>query len=145
MGEFHENVANAVSVFCFNCLTFSGLNINRGDNSSMLELETRIKAVDTSSILGFDDAAVNSMIGVKEDDLIDDNDDDDEGMFAIMEDDMEDYDEFDDEPGLVGGKWDGESPFVVDTAGPSTKPTLTEEEMLTRYQRCVHEILVAAD
>ena len=52
---------------------------------------------------------------------------------------MEDYDDYDNNDdvgcGLIGGKWDGQSPFGTDTAAPTkNKPTLTEEELLTRYQ-----------
>ena len=101
-----------------------------GGNVSMSELEDRVKAVDVSSILGFDEGAAIPASGEKEEPIVDI----DEGIFDAMEDDAETYDDTEDEPGLLGGKWDGESPFVVDSVGPSNKPTLTEEEMLTRYQ-----------
>ena len=92
----------------------------------MEELENRVRAIDVTSILGFDEAAGNPTV---EPDVFEDD-----GMLDIPEDDIEDYDEGE-APGLLGdGKWNGESPFVVDSAGPSNKPSLTEEEMLTRYQ-----------
>ena len=95
-----------------------------GGNVSMLELEDRVKSVDVSSVSGFDSAAAAAL-----------NDDDDVGgddescLDVIMEDDMEDYDDME-EP----GKWDGQSPFGTDAAAPSNKTSLTEEEMLNRYQ-----------
>ncbi|KAL7466920.1 hypothetical protein ACHAXS_007198 [Conticribra weissflogii] len=101
-----------------------------GGNESMLQLEKRVKSINVSSVMGYDDSAPNNagFIGTESD-----VEDDDGDLAAISEEEMEDYED-EEEPGPVGGKWDGESPFVIDTVGPSTKPTLTEEEMLTRYQ-----------
>jgi len=101
-----------------------------GGNTSMLELENRVKSINVSSVMGYDDSAPNNSGIIGTEGVAEDDDDD---LAAILEEEMEDYED-DDEPGLVGGKWDGESPFVIDSAGPSTKPTLTEEEMLSRYQ-----------
>jgi len=96
-----------------------------GGNISMDDLEDKVRSVDASSASGFDISAAASPP----------QDDDDESFLDVIEeDDFEDYDDEDEEVGLVGGKWDGESPFGTDTAVPSNKPTLTEEEMLTRYQ-----------
>lgn len=102
-----------------------------GGVSSMLELEKKVKSIDASAITGFDVSAAAAHVSDEKDDA---GFDDDAILGVIMEDDMEDYDEEDEEDGLIGGKWDGESPFGTDTAAPSNKPTLTEEEMLTRYQ-----------
>jgi hypothetical protein len=46
---------------------------------------------------------------------------------------VEDID-IDDDPGLIMGKWDGESPFAVADTLARTQTTLTEEELLRRYQ-----------
>jgi hypothetical protein len=94
-----------------------------GGRSSMEELEDKVRAVDASSILGFDSSAgVSAFEGP---DVVEEIDD---GMFDIPEEEFEDYDE-----DLEPEKWSGDSPFIVDNAGPSNKPSLTEEEMLTRY------------
>ena len=109
----------------FKCAEEFGTHVafcDGGGKSSMEELEDQVRAVDPSSILGFDTTAVTS--AHEEPDAIDDND----GMFDIPEEEFEDYDE-DAEP----EKWSGDSPFIVDTRGSSNKPSLTEEEMLTRY------------
>ena len=104
-----------------------------GGTSSMLELEEKVKSLDASKITGFDIGAAagsNSAVDDNQEPAVYDVEDD--GLLVIMEDDMEDYDEDDEQ--VIGGKWDGESPFGIDTAAPSSKPTLGEEEMLTRYQ-----------
>ena len=101
-----------------------------GGNVSMLELEDRVKSVDVSSVSGFDSAAAAAL---NDDDV---GGDDESCLDVIMEDDdMEDYyDDEEEECGLVEGKWDGQSPFGTDAAAPSNKTSLTEEEMLNRYQ-----------
>jgi len=45
-----------------------------------------------------------------------------------------DEEDIEDDPGLIMGKWDGESPFAVSDAFSRTQTTLTEEELLRRYQ-----------
>jgi hypothetical protein len=109
----------------FKCAEEFGTHVafcDGGGRSSMEELEDRVRAIDATSILGFDSSAANS---TTEQPVIEDTYD---GMFDIEEDEFEDYDD-DAEP----EKWSGDSPFVIDNAGPSNKPSLTEEEMLTRY------------
>ena len=96
----------------------------------MEDLEDRVRCVDASSFLGFDDAAMTAIEDAEDDVIMEDVED---GMSDIVEEEFEDYVD-EDELGLVGGKWNGESPFGVENTGPSTKPTLTEEEMLLRYQ-----------
>ena len=115
----------------FKCAEEFGTHVafcDGGGSVSMLELEDRVKS-DASSISGFDAAASISVSDGKDGTNDDDVVDDESCLDIIMEEDMEDYD--DDEDNL----WNGESPFGIDTALPSSnKPTLTEEEMLTRYQ-----------
>ena len=114
----------------FKCAEEFGTHVafcDGGGSVSMLELEDRVKSVDASSVSGFDAAisVSDGKDGTNDDDVVDDE----SCLDIIMEEDMEDYD--DDEDNL----WNGESPFGIDTALPSSnKPTLTEEEMLTRYQ-----------
>ena len=110
----------------FKCAEEFGTHVafcDGGGKSSMEELEDKVRAVDSSLILAFDTAATASVH--EEPDAIDDSND---VMFDIPEEEFEDYDE-DAEP----EKWSGDSPFIVDTSGTSNKPSLTEEEMLTRY------------
>lgn len=96
----------------------------------MEELESRVRSINTSSIRGFDDDAANSAFSGEPEALHDIDD----IMFDIPEGEVESYDE-DDIPGLLDdGKWNGESPFVIDNQSSSSQPTLTEAEMLTRYQ-----------
>ena len=111
----------------FKCAEELGTHIalcDGGGGVSMLELE------DVTLIGGFDvsSAATAASSSVPEDE------DYAYGLDNIMEDDMEDYGDEEEGCGLVGGKWDGQSPFGNDTAVPSNKPTLTEDELLTRYQ-----------
>jgi len=109
-----------------------------GGNASMLELEDRVKSVDVSSVMGFDvaaAAAASSSVPEGKEDTGGNADDVDGFLDIIVEDDMEDYDvDEEEELGIIGGKWDGESPFGTDTAAPSNKITLTDQEILTRYQ-----------
>lgn len=66
---------------------------------------------------------------------------DDEEVISLEEEVMKVYDDADDEDifGLREGKWDGESPFAVsDNLALGSATTLTEEEMLNRYQT-VHD------
>lgn len=92
-----------------------------GGKSSMEELEEKVRAFDATSIFGFDTTAMKSA------ELVDSGDVNE--TFDVPEEEVfEDYDE-DIEP----EKWSGDSPFVIDNVGPSNKPSLTEEEMLTRY------------
>ena len=92
-----------------------------GGKSSMEELEEKVRAFDATSIFGFDTTAVKSA------ELVDSGDVNE--TFDVPEEEVfEDYDE-DIEP----EKWSGDSPFVIDNVGPSNKPSLTEEEMLTKY------------
>ena len=114
----------------FKCAEEFGTHValcDGGGNISMDDLEDKVRSVDASYVSGFDISAAASPPQ-------DTADDDDSFLDVIEEDYFEDYDDEDEELGLVGGKWDGESPFGTDTAVPSNKPTLTEEEMLTRYQ-----------
>ena len=125
----------------FQCAEEFGTHValcDGGGNVSMLELEDRVKSVDVSSLMmEFDVAAATAAASSSVSDGKDmgDDGDDEEGLLdIIVEDDMEDYDDEEEECGLIGGKWDGESPFGTDVAVPSNKPTLSEEEMLSRYQ-----------
>eukprot|EP00804_Cyclotella_cryptica_P020303 CCRYP_014048-RA/>CCRYP_014048-RA protein AED:0.27 eAED:0.27 QI:163/1/1/1/1/1/9/96/988 len=116
----------------FKCAEEFGTHVafcDGGGKVSMEELESRIRSIEMSSIRGFDESAANSA-PTGEPEAVDDIDD---VMFDIPEGEMESYDD-DDIPGLFeDGKWNGESPFVIDNPGTSN-PTLTETEMLTRYQ-----------
>lgn len=110
----------------FKCAEEFGTHVafcDGGGRTSVEELEDRVRAVDASSILGFDSTA-----GVSAYDEANTIGDTDGGMFDIPEDEFEDYDE-DMEP----EKWSGDSPFIIDHAGKSNKLSLSEEEMLTRY------------
>lgn len=117
----------------FHCAEEFGTHValcDGGGCTSMEDLEDRVRCVDASSFLGFDDAAMTAIEDAEDDVIMEDVED---GMSDIVEEEFEDYVD-EDELGLVGGKWNGESPFGVENTGPSTKPTLTEEEMLLRYQ-----------
>ena len=105
-----------------------------GGKLSMLELEDQVKSVDAFSIMGFDGLAAAASSSVSDGKDIGDDDINDEDLLdIIMEDNMEDCDDEEEGYGLIGGKWDGESPFVPDNAA-NKKLTLTEEDMLNRYQ-----------
>jgi len=111
----------------FKCAEEFGTHValcDGGGKSSMEELEHIVRAVDASSITGFD-STITNVTTTQDLDTFNDTDVD---MFDIPEEDFEDYDE-DAEPEV----WSGDSPFIVDNVGTSNKPSLTEEEMLTRY------------
>jgi hypothetical protein len=125
----------------FKCAEELGTHIalcDGGGGASMLELEDRVRSVDVALIGGFDNfcnvASTSSSVPEGEDYLSGDAADDRGCLGNIMEDDMEDYDDEEEGCGLIGGKWDGQSPFGNDTAVPTNKPTLTEDELLNRYQ-----------
>jgi len=139
-----EESTSLTCVMCnrsgFKCAEEFGTHIalcdggGKGELVSMLELEDKVRSMDVSSanVGGFDLSDVTSSIPDGED-LVNGK----SARVDIMEDEMEDYDDDDDDVGcgLIGGKWDGQSPFGTDTAVPTkNKPTLTEDELLTRYQ-----------
>ena len=98
-----------------------------GGDVSMLELEDRVKSVDITSINKIDIPSFDVISGSspEEDIAID---------FELVDVADEEYDDDEVGCGLIGGKWDGESPFGTDIAAPSNKLSLTDEELLTRYQ-----------
>jgi len=94
---------------------------NGGGNVTMLELEDKVRGIDLTFIVGHD---YSGEAVAKEEPSEED---------AILP----EYDSYDDEeePGLRQGKWDGESPFgIADVVASNNLTTLTEEEMLNRYQ-----------
>ena len=99
---------------------------------NMVELENKVRR---TKVLTYGAAST------KEDKTVETGDDD-----IIFEDDYDieeekdegvddDSDDDDNHFGMHEGRWDGESPFAVaDVIDSSSKTTLTEEEMLNRYQ-----------
>lgn len=98
-----------------------------GGGMSMLDLEDRVKSVDVTSFNKFDASSLNvtSTSSLVVDTAID---------YGLVEFVDENYDDDEEVCGLIGGKWDGESPFGTDIAATSNKLSLTDEELLTRYQ-----------
>ena len=98
-----------------------------GGDVSMLDLEDRVKSVDITSINKFDTSSFNVASGSSPEveSAID---------YGLVEVADEDFDDDEEGCSLIGGKWDGESPFGTDIAAPSNKLSLTDEELLTRYQ-----------
>jgi len=99
----------------FSCPEELGAHValcNGGGKVNMLELEKRVRRIDTSTIHGFDETkAVQSEIP----DISFDEE-------AVGE----------DEARLCESKWDGESTFAATNVGMGS--TLTENELLNRYQ-----------
>jgi HrpA-like RNA helicase len=125
----------------FRCAEELGTHIalcDGGGGVSMLELEDRVRSVDATLIGAFDASSAKiatscSVPGGEE--FVYGSADDDKGFLDdIIENDLDYYDDEEEGCGLIGGKWDGQSPFGNDAAAPRNKPTLTEDELLTRYQ-----------
>ena len=100
-----------------------------GGGASMLDLENRVKSVDVSSLKATAAPAYHEDEKV-EDDGYDASDVHDN----LFDEDVEEYRDDEEECELIAGKWDGKSPFGIDAAVLSAKTTLTQQEMLTRYQ-----------
>ena len=101
-----------------------------GGGITMEALEDKVRSTNTASIVAFDEdiAAANPQF---------EEYDDGDGVFeefGIEDDDIDDGDD-DDVAGLHHGKWDGESPFGIADVLSSSTTTLTQEEMLSRYQQ----------
>lgn len=101
-----------------------------GGGVTMEELEEKVRGIDISAVMmgGYGSSVERAveeeeeMVDIDDASLDDDDNDDDD-------------DDVDAEPGLNQGKWDGESPFgVADVVASNNRITLTEEEMLSRYQ-----------
>jgi len=100
-----------------------------GGGVTMEALEDRVRSVNAADILAFDKDIVAANAQFEEHV-------DAEAMFEEygLEDDDED-DGDDDIAGLHHGKWDGESPFGIADVLSGNTTTLTQEEMLSRYQQ----------
>lgn len=95
-----------------------------GGGVTMQQLEDRVRDIDVRDVVGYD--ADGKAAGAFEDyDEIDE---------AVFQDYDEDNSDDDDIPGLMHGKWDGQSPFGVADVVPGNVATLTEEELLSQYQ-----------
>ena len=125
-----------VCVMCnqggFKCAEELGSHIGLctgGGNMNMVALENKVRQTNVCTTFGNNDEDGEN--GTNEND-------ESEAVFDDYEiegaDEDEDEDDDDDDFGLHAGKWDGESPFAVADVTQSLKTTLTEEEMLNRYQ-----------
>ena len=101
-----------------------------GGGITMEALEDKVRSVNAASIMAFDKdiAAANAQFEEYADDDAAFEEYDLEG-----DDDGDDGD--DDIAGLHHGKWDGESPFGIADVLSGSATTLTQEEMLSRYQQ----------
>ena len=99
-----------------------------GGGISMEALEDKVRSVNAANIMAYDKdiAAANAQFEEYSDadaafEDYDLGEDEDDGGDAIA--------------GLHQGKWDGESPFAIADVLSSSATTLTQEEMLSRYQQ----------
>jgi HrpA-like RNA helicase len=96
-----------------------------GGGQDMLALEEKVLKVNPSSVLGTDCNAK-------------DEECEDMSSSELDKGDDKSSNDNDDDNDLVVGKWDGESPFAVTDVVAGNKTTITEEEMLSRYQ-AIHD------
>ena len=100
-----------------------------GGGITMEALEEKVRAFDDTPVAAL---AVDGIVAAEQ--FEDYEDFEEEGI----QDDNNDNENEDEVPGLHRGKWDGESPFGVVDVVSTTTTTLTQEEMLSRYQS-VHD------
>lgn len=100
-----------------------------GGGITMEALEDKVRSTNAASIMAFDEdiAAANAQF----EEFADGDATFEE--YGLEDDDIDDGD--DDIAGLHHGKWDGESPFGIADVLSSSTTTLTQEEMLNRYQQ----------
>jgi hypothetical protein len=100
-----------------------------GGGITMEALEDKVRSTNAASIMAFDEdiAAANAQFEEFADG------DATFHEYGLEDDDIDDGD--DDIAGLHHGKWDGESPFGIADVLSSSTTTLTQEEMLNRYQQ----------
>lgn len=89
-----------------------------GTGESLIDLEDRLRGMEVAAS-GFDIMAANPETNEDTDDM---------EAVEMPDGEFEEYDEDGDDP-----LWDGESPFLQ-SAPKSSKPSLSEEDMMTRYQ-----------
>ena len=91
-----------------------------GTGESLIELEDRLRGMEVA-VSGFEIMTANPETNEDTDDM--------EEAVEIPDGVFEEYDEDDGDDPI----WDGESPFVQ-SAPTSSKPSVSEEDMMTRYQ-----------